>query len=202
MGKNAPASTLIPGLLAITILFSSSSIGPMVIPTERGMKTFERLLSAPISFYSILLGKTFGGFLFSLAIAMITLFIGIIWFETQIINLIALTIGLVLSSFCFATLGIMFASFPTENPGDVMLILNFVRLPILFISGIYIPLESMPNWGQLAAAFSPLTYANDIIRYSLEGKTFYNPIADSIALLLFIGVFLLISMRLHRKFRE
>jgi len=53
VGKNAPASTLIPGLISITILFSASSIGPMVIPTERRVKTFERLLSAPISFYSI-----------------------------------------------------------------------------------------------------------------------------------------------------
>lgn len=202
VGKNAPASTLIPGLIAITILFSSSSIGPMVIPTERGVKTFERLLTAPISFYSILLGKTLGGFLFSLAISIITLLIGIIWFETQLINLIALTIGLALSSFCFAMLGIMFASYPTDNPGDVMLILNFVRLPILFISGIYIPVENMPDWGQVAAAFSPLTYANDIIRYSLEGKTFYSPILDSIVLLFFIGVFLLIGMWLHKKFRE
>lgn len=202
VGKNAPVATLIPGLISITILFSSSSIGPMVIPIERRVKTFERLLSAPISFYSIILGKTLGGFLFSLFIGVIPLLIGIVWFETQIISLIALIAGLTLASYCFATLGIMFASFPTESPGDIMIILNFVRLPLIFISGLYIPIESLPEWGQIAAAFSPLTYANDLVRYALEGKTLYGPALDSIVLLFFTGIFLLLSMRIQRKFRE
>ena len=146
VGKNAPAATLIPGLITITILFSSSSIGPMVIPTERRVKTFERLVSAPISFYSIILGKTLGGFLFSLAIGVIPLFIGLLWFETQIVSLIALIVGLSFASYCFSTFGIMFASFPTDNPGNIMMILNFVRLPLIFISGLYIPIETLPSW--------------------------------------------------------
>jgi len=202
VGKNAPAATLIPGLISITILFSSSSIGPMVIPTERRVKTFERLVSAPISFYSIILGKTLGGFLFSLAISVIPLFIGLLWFETQIISLIALIAGLSLASYCFATLGIMFASFPTENPGDIMMLLNFVRLPLIFISGLYIPIGSLPAWGQIAAAFSPLTYANDLVRYALEGKTLYGPVSDSVVLILFTAAFLFIGMRLDKKFRK
>ena len=202
VGKNAPAATLIPGLISITILFSSSSIGPMVIPTERRVKTFERLVSAPISFYSIILGKTLGGFLFSLAISVIPLFIGLLWFETQIISLIALIAGLSLASYCFATLGITFASFPTENPGDIMMLLNFVRLPLIFISGLYIPIESLPGWGQVAAAFSPLTYANDLVRYALEGKTLYGPVLDSVVLILFTAAFLFIGMRLDKKFRK
>jgi ABC-2 type transport system permease protein len=174
----------------------------MVIPTERRVKTFERLISAPISFYSIILGKTLGGFLFSLAIGVIPLFIGLLWFETQIISLIALIAGLSLASYCFATLGIMFASFPTENPGDIMMLLNFVRLPLIFISGLYIPIESLPGWGQVAAAFSPLTYANDLVRYALEGKTLYGPVLDSVVLILFTAAFLFIGMRLDKKFRK
>jgi ABC-2 type transport system permease protein len=202
VGKNAPAATLIPGLISITILFSASSIGPMVIPTERRVKTFERLLSAPISFYSIILGKTLGGFLFSLAIAIVPLLIGLAWFGTQILSLLGLILGLALPAFCFATFGIMFASFPTENPGDIMLLLNFVRLPLIFISGLYIPIESLPDWGQAIAALSPLTYANDLIRYALEAKTTYGPALDSIMLLLFTAVFLFIGRRLDKKFRK
>ncbi len=202
VGKNAPASTLIPGLIAITILFSSSSIGPMVIPTERRVKTFERLVSAPISFYSIILGKTLGGFLFSLAISVIPLLIGIVWFETQIISFVSLIAGLTLASYCFATLGIMFASFPTENPGDVMMILNFIRLPLIFISGLYIPIETLPSWVQIVAVFSPLTYANDLVRYALEGTTLFGPMLDSATLILFTAVFLFIGMRLDKKFRK
>jgi len=202
VGKNAPPSTLIPGLIAITILFSSSSIGPMVIPTERRVKTFDRLVSAPISFYSIMMGKTLGGFLFSLAMGVIPLLIGLLWFETQIFSVLSLILGLVLPSFCFATMGIMFAMFPTENSGDVMMMLNFVRLPLIFISGLYIPIENMPSWGQASAAFSPLTYANDLVRYAVEGKTSIGPVLDSIVVLFFTGIFLLIGMRLDRRFRK
>ena len=202
VGKNVPGATLIPGLISITMLFSASSIGPMVIPTERRVKTFERLLSAPISFYSIILGKTLGGFLFSLSIGVIPLLVGLILFGTQIFSLLGLILGLALPAFCFATLGIMFASFPTENPGDIMLLLNFVRLPLIFISGLYIPVESLPGWGQITAGFSPLTYANDLVRYALEGKTSYGPALDSIVLLFFTVAFLFIGMRLDKKFRK
>ncbi|MGC8937056.1 MAG: ABC transporter permease, partial [Candidatus Methanomethylicaceae archaeon] len=171
VGKNAPVAALIPGLISITALFSSSSIGPMVIPTERRVKTFERLVTAPISFFSVILGKTIGGFIFSTTICVIPLIIGLGWFEARIVNIASLIAGLMFPSFCFATMGIMFASFPTENPGDVMLLLNFVRLPLIFISGIFIPIESLPEWGQIVAIFSPLSYANDLIRHSLEGVT-------------------------------
>ena len=202
VGKNAPVAVLMPGLISITVLFSSSSIGPMVIPTERRTRTFERLLSAPISFYSIMLGKTLGGFLFSLVIGGIPLIIGVMWLETQIICIVALIAGLTLASFCFAMMGIMFASFPTENPGDIMMLLNFVRLPLIFISGLYVSIESLPQWGQVVAAFSPLTYANDLVRYALEGTTLYGPVVDSIVLLFSTGVFLLLSLRIQRRFRE
>jgi len=202
VGKNAPPSTLIPGLVSITILFSSSSIGPMVTPTERRVKTFDRLISAPISFYSIIVGKTLGGFLFSLALGIVPPIIGLLWFGTQVMSLPGLIIGLALPSFCFATMGIMFAMFPTENSGDIMMMLNFVRLPLIFISGLYVPVESIPQWGQFAATLSPLTYANDLVRYALEGKTSYGPVLDLIAILLSTGVFLLIGMRLDRKFRK
>jgi len=202
MGKNVPPATLIPGLLAITVFFSSSSIGPTAIPIERRVKTFERLVSAPISYYSIFLGKTIGGFVFGLVIAIIPLLIGIIWFEIQVIDPAAMGLGLGLSSLCFAALGIIFASYPTENPGDIMMMLNFVRLPLIFISGVFLPVGSMPAWGQTAAVFSPLTYANDIIAFALQGKSHYGPILDYVVLLVFIGVFQSAGLLLARKFRE
>jgi ABC-2 type transport system permease protein len=83
-----------------------------------------------------------------------------------------------------------------------MMLLNFVRLPLIFISGLYIPIESLPGWGQIAAAFSPLTYANDLVRYALEGKTLYGPVSDSVVLILFTAAFLFIGMRLDKKFRK
>ena len=57
IGKNAPPGTLIPGLISITLLFSASSIEPVSIPIERRVKTFDRLLSAPMSLHSLVIGE-------------------------------------------------------------------------------------------------------------------------------------------------
>ncbi len=202
IGRTAPVYTLIPGLVAMTIFFSASSIGPVSVPLERRVKTFERLLSAPVSFYAVFLGKVLAGLFFSLAIGIIPVVIGVIFFGNQIVNVAPLIIGFVLPAFCFSTLGIMFASFPTENPGDVMMMLNFIRLPLLFISGIFIQLESMPDWGKFASVFSPLTYSNDLVRNGLTGQTYYNPVVDVLALLVFSAVFQIIGVLINRRFRE
>jgi len=52
------------------------------------------------------------------------------------------------------------------------------------------------------AAFSPLTYANDLVIYAFQGKTVYGVLVDSIVLLIFKGAFLLLSARLERKFKK
>jgi ABC-2 type transport system permease protein len=136
IGKDAPPETLIPGLIAITLLFSASSIEPVSIPIERRVKTFDRLLSAPISMNTLVFGESLSGFLYSLGIALIPLGIGIIVYQTPIFHLFTLVISLVLTAFCFATLGTLFAAYPTENVGEVMSLLNLVRLPLIFISGV------------------------------------------------------------------
>ena len=117
IGKNAPPGTLIPGLIAITLLFSASSIEPVSIPIERRVKTFDRLLSAPISLHSLVFGESLSGFLYSLGIACLPIVIGVILFSTSIVHIPILVIAMALTAFCFATLGTLFAAYPTENVG-------------------------------------------------------------------------------------
>ena len=92
IGKNTPPGTLIPGLISITLLFSASSIEPVSIPIERRVKTFERLLSAPISLYSLVSGESLSGFFYSLGIACLPLVIGVIIFNTTIVHATVLVI--------------------------------------------------------------------------------------------------------------
>jgi len=202
IGNPAPPAALIPGLIAITILFSASSIEPVSIPIERRVKTFDRLISAPISMHSLVLGESMSGFLYSLGIAMFPLVIGILVFQTPIVSAAVLVLGLVLGAFCFATMGTLLASYPTENVGDVMSVLNLIRLPLIFISGVFIPIETMPKIGQVIAFFSPLTYANDLIRYGYGDSTHFGLLQDVVVLLIFILLFQFISHGLYKKFNE
>ena len=202
IGKNAPPGTLIPGLIAITLLFSASSIEPVSIPIERRVKTFDRLLSAPISLHSLVFGESMSGFLYSLGIACLPLLIGIIAFGTPIHNVPVLILAMALTAFCFATLGTLFAAYPTENVGEVMSMLNTVRLPLIFISGVFIPISEIPQIGQAIALFSPLTYGNDMITYAYTGTSLFSPVWDVVALFVFILLFQFVANRLYKKFNE
>lgn len=82
VGRPGEPSVMIPGLIAITILFSASSIEPVSIPIEWRMKTFDRLISAPVSLHAIVLGESLSGFLYSLGIAFVPFIAGIIIFGT------------------------------------------------------------------------------------------------------------------------
>lgn len=201
-GRNTPPGTLIPGLISITLLFSASSIEPVSIPIERRVKTFDRLLSAPISLHSLVSGESLSGFLYSLCIACLPLAVGIIAFDTFILNAPALAVSMVLTAFCFATLGTLFAAYPTENVGEVMSMLNTVRLPLIFISGVFTPISSMPQIGQKIALISPLTYGNDMIEYAYTGKSLFSPLLDIIMLVTFIFVFQITANYLYKKFND
>ncbi len=202
IGKNAPPGTLIPGLISITLLFSASSIEPVSIPIERRVKTFDRMLAAPISLNSLVIGESMSGFLYSLCIACLPLVIGIVLFGTPIVHAPVLVPAMVLTAFCFATLGTLFAAYPTENVGEVMSMLNTVRLPLIFISGVFISLSAMPQIGRVIALFSPLTYGNDMIEYAYTGTSLFSPLLDILMLVLFILVFQFAANRLYKKFNR
>lgn len=202
VGRPGEPAVLIPGLIAITILFSASSIEPVSIPIERRMKTFDRLISAPVSLHAVVLGESLSGFLYSIGIAAVPFLAGIIIFNTPILQVAPLVTGVLLTSFCFATMGTLFASYPTESPGDIMSMLNLVRLPLIFISGIFIPIGQIPGIAQYAPYFSPLTYGNDLIQAAYAGTTHFSPVVDIVMLLVFIVIFQFAANRLYRKFNE
>jgi ABC-2 type transport system permease protein len=109
---------------------------------------------------------------------------------------------MILTSFCFATLGTLFAAYPTENVGEVMSMLNTVRLPLIFVSGVFIPISAMPQIGQEIALISPLTYGNDMIEFAYIGKSLFSPLLDIVVLLIFILIFQIAANRLYKKFNE
>jgi ABC-2 type transport system permease protein len=200
VGRAAPLVSLIPGLIAITALFSASSIEPVSVPIERRTRTFDRLLSAPVSMFSIVLGESISGFIFSGSICLLLFIAGAVLYQPALISIMVLILGIALSCFTFASFGTVFAAYPTENVGEVMSLLNLIRLPLIFISGVFIPLESMPSWGQTVAIISPLTYASDILRFGFEGTTHFGLMADIFMLILFIVTFQVLGNFLYRKF--
>jgi len=197
VGRNVPIALQIPILIAQTLFFASSSIGPVIIPSERANQTFDRFLTSPVSLLAVLMGKTLAGFLYGIGISIIPILVGIIFFGSHIASLEALIACMTLSALGFSAMGIVFASMPGQSPGQVMMPLNFVRIPLLFISGVYIPVSELPSWGQAVSLLSPLTHTMELARYALGGETFFGPVVNIFVLTAYTAVFLFVGIQLH-----
>jgi len=197
IGRNIPIDRAIPVLVAQTLFFASSSIGPITIPLERRTRTFDRFLSAPVSLSTVLLGKTIAGFIYGVGVSIIPILIGVAFFQSNVTDLFALIAGMILSALGFAAMGIMFASLPGQGPGQVMMPLNFVRIPLLFISGVFVPVKDLPAWGQVLSMFSPLTHSIELVRGGLGGENFFGSLVNIGVLSFYLVVFLLVGIRFH-----
>jgi len=199
IGRNLPAEALIPGLLGMTAFFTATSVGPAIVPWEARAKTLERLISSPISLWAIFLGDVLSSFLFGAFVSLFPI-IAALLIGIEIVNLLVLALGVILATFCFASLSILLSSYPpTDTPAGVMMISSMVKFPLVFISGIFIPIEELPSWGKTLSSISPLTYFTDLARNSIQGRSYYPVELDLVVLLIFAIVFLVAAIKIHER---
>ena len=170
---------LVPGLIAMSILFASTSAEAIVIVFERRTKTFERLLLAPLSIESVLSGKVLGGIVFGLIISSIFLVGSLLFFNVSISHFIYLELSLLLCALVFSVFGTLVSVYVKEI-FDAMTLANFFRFPMIFLCGVFLPVSSMPSFIQPLAYIFPLTYAVDLIRFFLTGT--YDAVSPLISI--------------------
>ncbi len=189
-------------LLALTTFFTAAAAGPFIIPLERRLGTYDRLLAAPMSLLTLLLGKTAVGAFFAIGVSAFALAAGVVVFGATIAQPWLLIGGILLASFSFSALGLIFGSIPTRNPGDVMMPSTLLRWGLLFVSGVFIPLSEMSPVAQAVAYLSPLTYAQDLMNHAMMGIGLLSPWLD-LAVLLVTGIlFLIPSIKMHQRSRR
>jgi len=198
IGRDLPADLMIPGLVGMILFFTATSVSPIVIPWEAQARTLERLMACPVRLETIILGDILASFTFGLAISVVPIVIGLNLGVT-IASPAIFVLAVVLAAFCFAALGNVFSISLTNIPATVNMIAAAVRLPVVFISGVFIPLDELPAWGQKIAYVSPLTYFTDIARGLMQGHSHLPLVVDFLALIGFTAVFLTVAMKMHRR---
>ena len=199
IGRNMPIEHLFTGLLGMTIFFSSMSIGPAIIPFEARSRTLERLVSTPVSVWALFLGDVIASFLYGFLISIVPLIIGLV-LGVNVADWLILWLGMILAAFCFASFGVLLSAYPpTDVPSTVMMISNLVKFPLVFISGVFIPVSQMQDWGKIIASFSPLTYFTDLVSYCTQETSYYSIPVDFIALIGFTLLFLTAAIKIHKK---
>ena len=173
---------LAPGVIAMSILFTAMFAGIEVI-WDRQFGFLKETLVAPISRFKIMTGRTLGGATVSVLQGIIVLIITIlIGFRPS--SLILLPVSLLfmcLIGLFFTALGTAIAS-RLEDMQAFPLIMNFIMMPIFFLSGALFPLETSPKAIQLIAKFNPLSYGVDGLRYTLTSASHLGFVTDIVVL--------------------
>lgn len=200
--REMEAPQAVARLLALTTFFTAAAAGPFIIPLERRLGTYDRLLAAPMSLLTLLLGKTAVGAFFAIMVSTFALLVGVTAFGATVAHPGLLLAGMLLGAFAFSALGLIFGSIPTRNPGDVQMPSTLLRWGLLFVSGVFIPLEEMAPAARAVAYLSPLTYAQDLMNHAVPGKGLLSPWLDLIVLLVAGVLFLVPSLALHHRARR
>jgi len=198
LGRGINLHFFFPGFLAMSLFFTASSVGPLITPWEKQAGTYERLLSFPVSINTIILGDIAAGMIFGIIINIIVIIISQIFLNYSIDIFILLT-GILLASFCFSSLGVLLASPSVRAPSHIMMFSSLIRFPLIFISGIFIPLENLHGIARILTYLSPITYLVDIFNFSFKGESSISLIIDFAALFAFTVVFMYLSNRFHKR---
>jgi len=166
---------LIPGMIAMSVLFTSVFSGIQII-WDKQFGFLKETLVAPVSRLEIMLGQSLGGattaFIQGIFIMVLSLFLGIN--IQDVFGFLLAFVFMLLIGIAFTAFGIAIAS-KMEDMHGFHLIMNFVVFPIFGLSGALFPIDSLPEFIKPITLLDPLTYGVEGIRYGLTGVSQINP---------------------------
>ena len=192
---------LIPGMVAMSVLFTSVFSGIQII-WDKQFGFLKETLVAPVSRLEIMSGQTLGGATTAVLQGSMILVLSVLVgfpLSDPVGFLIALAF-MILIGISFTAFGIAIAS-RMEDMTGFQLIMNFVVFPIFGLSGALFPISSLPAWLIPLTLLDPLTYGVEGIRYGLTGVSQIDPLVCGAVIGGFTVVMTLIGAYLFRKIR-
>ena len=191
---------LAPGIIIMSVLFTAIFSGIDVI-WDRQFGFLKETMVAPVSRFQIMLGKTLGGATVAsiqgVIVFVLTLIVGFRPHDLILLPLGAIVVFLV--AILFTSLGIALAS-TMEDMQGFQLIMNFLVMPIFFLSGALFPLEGLPKVMDIIAMLDPLSYGVDGLRFSFIGsEAVFGMTTDMVVLFLLAAALLGLGSMLFER---
>jgi ABC-2 type transport system permease protein len=188
-----------PGIIMMSVLFAAIFSGIDLI-WDRQFGFLKETMVAPVPRWQIMLGKTLGGATVAafqgLIVFVLALIIGFRFQNPFMLPVAALFVALV--AIIFTSLGVAIAS-RIEDMQGFQLIMNFMVMPIFFLSGALFPLQGLPSIMEYVVKFDPLTYGVDGIRGALISSSTFGLATDLIVMVILAVVLLGIGSYLFEK---
>ena len=177
-----------PGIMAMTVMMSVMTGLPVAISQEKEIGTLDGMMVAPINRLSIILGKTLGQTARGLLQGVIILILAAGLFGVTINGSILLVFALLLLGvFSFVGLGIVITSFAKDQETAQMAMMTLM-FPMMFLSGVFFPIQQMPWYMQDISKVLPLTYASQALRKVMVLGAGIPDITTELTVLIVFGV--------------
>jgi len=190
-GYGSYIQLLAPGVIGMSVLFSSIFSG-LGLLWDRQFGFLKETLVAPVPRLQIMIGRTLGGATVAVIQGTLVFIISFVagfrpanWLLVPVALAFMIAIAIV-----FAALGVTIGSSLQDMQG-FQLIMNFLVMPIYFLSGALFPLTGLPKALALITRLDPLSYGIDGMRAVLLGHSTFNPLTD-LAILAVVGSILLV----------
>ena len=179
-----------PGIIGMAIIFTSIFNGMQMI-WDRQFGFLKETMVAPVSRISIMFGRTLGGASVATMQGLLVLVIAVVagFRPVSLPALLPALLVMLLVALLFSALGMVVASRLKDMQG-FQLIMNFLVMPLFFLSGALFPLNNAPRKMVWIARFDPLAYGVDALRHFLIGASAFGIVTD-IAVLGVVTAFLL-----------
>jgi ABC-2 type transport system permease protein len=189
-----------PGIMAMVVMMSLMTGLPHAISYEKDTGTLDGMLVAPIRRLSIILGKVLAQTTRGMFQGVIILILAILLFGVVIYgNILLVFFIMFLSVFSFVGLGILITSF-TDKEETASMMMMTIMFPMMFLGGVFFPIEQMPGFMQTISQFLPLTYATSALRKVMILGAGPESIMTEVAFMLAFGlIFLAIAVPMFKR---
>ena len=183
---------IFPGILGMTILFSAMFSSISII-WDKEFGFMKEILVAPVSRLSIVIGKALSGSIISTLQAVIVLLLfPLLGLKLGVTDIISAVFICMLVSFSVSAFGIVIATF-YESYESFSAIMNFIIMPMFFLSGAMYPVKLLPEALRFAAKLNPLTYGVDALKHVISPLV-HGPMSPDFSIVTDLAVIIVLSV--------
>jgi ABC-2 type transport system permease protein len=191
--------SVLPGVVAVSILFGTTSMLAVTVTFEKKNRSFERLLLAPLPFELLMLAKTSGAILFGVANAFVPVAMAAFLMDLSPVAWSVFVPAVVLIAVVSAFLG-LFIAVAVSEVFEAQTFSNFFRFPMIFLCGLFFPVSGLPAFLKPISYALPLTYGADVLHGAVNGSHMLPYSVDLAVLGAFcLGLFMLSLRNIRRR---
>ncbi|MFW5753355.1 MAG: ABC transporter permease, partial [Marinilabiliaceae bacterium] len=190
--ENIP--TILPGVIALSILFGTTSLLAVTVTFEKKNRSFERLLLAPLPLEILMLAKTSGAILFGVFNAFVPMVMAAFLIDISNVAWSIFLSAVFLISIASTFLG-LFIAVAVSEVFEAQTFSNFFRFPMIFLCGLFFPVSALPIFLRPISFLLPLTYGADLLHGAISGSNYIPFLVDLVALAGFCVLLFFLSLR-------